>query len=127
MTAISEAAFQQQVEQLAGFYGWQHRYHAPDNRPVQTRGGRVRKQRVTPGFPDLCLVRVTGDVGELVFAELKVGRNRPTAEQLAWLRALRACGVEAYCWTPDDFDGLHERLARGRAQVEPLYRAGKAT
>jgi hypothetical protein len=52
-----------------------------------------------PGFPDLVLVRD----GRIVFAELKVGRNRTTAAQDAWLAALRRCGLTAVVWRPEDW------------------------
>lgn len=120
---LSEAAFQRQVEQLAGFYGWRG-YHTHDSR------------RSAAGFPDLVLVRGP----ELLFSELKTNHGRPTAEQRAWLEALGVVGdavrryvaetggaqavgyledvgepaVEAHLWRPREFDELHARLARGR-------------
>ena len=122
--AGGEAAFQQQVEQLAAFYGWRT-YHTHDSR------------RSTPGFPDLVMVRGP----ELVFAELKTNTGRTTPEQDAWLaelelvasglRALRslvpdgaplvpAATVDVYVWRPADWDTLQRRLARGRNLVPAL-------
>jgi hypothetical protein len=121
--ALSEAAWQGQVEALARFYGWLV-YHPPDNRPVDGRG---RRQRTTRGFPDLTLVRGA----ELIFAELKRDTTYPDADQRAWLDALRqvadavdwAAGVDGpainvYVWRPRDFDDVQARLARGR-QIVP--------
>ncbi len=101
----SEAHFQRQVEQLAGFYGWGLRYHTFDSR------------RSAKGFPDLVLVRPP----ELLIVELKGERTRVTAEQREWLDALELCGLEVHLWRPSDFDDLHARLARGRHRVEPEY------
>lgn len=144
MKAGSEAVFQQQVEQLAAFYGWDLVFHAPDNLPRQTRSGRVRKQHVTPGFPDLVMVRGP----ELLFAELKAEKGRLSAAQKAWIAALTVVqraveqlargpygdgrlegpppAVEVHVWRPSDWDALHARLSRGRHQIEPIYRAGAA-
>lgn len=110
----SEAAFQQQVEQLAALYGWRW-FHAPDNIPRQTHGGRTVKQRVTPGFPNLILVRD----GDLIAAELKAEKGRATVDQLEWLHELEAVpGVETYVWRPSDFDEINARLSRGRHRLE---------
>lgn len=113
----TEAPFQQQVTQLARFYGWDLIFHAPDNIPRQTRSGRVVKQHVAPGFPDLVMVRQP----ELLVVELKAEDGRVSKDQVIWLNALAACGVETHIWKPSDFDELHERLARGRHQLAPLY------
>lgn len=106
LQAGTEAAFQQQVEQLAGFYGWTLQYHTHDSRRSQ------------PGFPDLVLLRPP----EALFVELKGVATRVTREQRVWLDALQDCGLEVYLWRPKDFDAMHARLARGRTQVQPLYR-----
>lgn len=81
----SEAAWQAKVEGLARFYGWRI-FHAPDNRPVRARSGRTYVQNVTPGFPDLVLLRPP----ELIFAELKTDKGRVKPEQEEWLADLRA-------------------------------------
>lgn len=139
----TEALFQQQVEQLAGYYGWRF-FHAPDNRPVRSRRGRTYVQDVKAGFPDLVLVRGP----ELVFAELKTDTGRIKAEQTEWITDLQAVSasvtalaehaqdqprmrrliaahglpcVEVYLWRPADFDEIVERLARGRHLVRPDY------
>lgn len=119
----SEAAFQRQVLNLAEFYGWRS-YHTHDSRRSQ------------PGFPDLVLVRDT----ELIFAELKTEKGRVRPEQRDWLISLQVVSsavevavapdghldgapcVDVYLWRPSDFDQINARLARGRAQLQPLYR-----
>lgn len=133
---MTEAQFQTQIENLAAMYGWRH-YHAPDNRPIRTKTGRVIKQRVVAGFPDLVLVRDQ----ELIFAELKLDKGRPSPAQVEWIAALDNVGaavrraanhsglgpayvsVDVYLWKPGDFDDIHARLARGRVRHEPTYRA----
>lgn len=45
----------------------------------------------------------TFSTGRLVYAELKVAKNRPTPAQEMWLAALRKSGVEVYVWYPEDF------------------------
>lgn len=107
MRAHSEAAWQVQVQNLATYYGWKH-YHAPDNRPVRSASGRVQKQSVVPGFPDLLLIRVP----EIVIAELKTDKGRVTPEQNEWLEQFRACGIEAHIWRPKDHDVVVARLTR---------------
>lgn len=107
MRANSEAAWQVQVQNLASYYGWSY-FHAPDNRPVRTAGGRVQKQNVVPGFPDLLLIRVP----QIVVAELKTDKGRVTPEQSNWLERFRACGVEAYVWRPKDYNAVLARLSR---------------
>jgi hypothetical protein len=123
--ALTEAQWQAQVVGLAGFYGWRV-YHTHDSR------------RSAPGFPDLVLVRPP----ELIFAELKGESTRVTPDQEAWLTDLRLVGdavqedeavcfgegigpyppptVDVYLWRAPDLDPVHERLARGRAQHNPI-------
>lgn len=127
MKAGSEAAFQQQVLNLAELYGWRA-YHTHNSRRSQ------------PGFPDLVLIRGP----ELIFAELKTDKGRLRPEQEAWIAELERVhiavqnaasaaqrlaeptlelpAVDVYLWRPSDFDELHARLARGRHQLPALYR-----
>jgi hypothetical protein len=96
---VNEAAFQSQITDLAGAYGFVLQYHTFDSR------------HSAEGFPDLWLVREPPRIARLVVAELKVGRNRPTAAQMRWIAALTAAGIEAYIWYPDDFDEIVKILA----------------
>jgi len=50
------------------------------------------------GFPDLV---ITGR--RVAYRELKVGRNKPTAEQDAWLAALTDAGQDAGVWRETDW------------------------
>lgn len=102
MKAASEAAFQQQVLNLATLYDWAS-YHTHDSRRSQ------------PGFPDLVLVRD----GDLIFAELKTETGRVRPDQARWLAMLENVqGVDVYLWRPSDFDAINARLSRGRHQLE---------
>jgi hypothetical protein len=96
--AGGEAAFQQQVLNLAGFFGWDLTYHTHDSR------------RSHKGWPDLVLCRPP----ELLVVELKAEKTRVTNDQLAWLAALDACGIETYLWRPADLPAIQARLSRAR-------------
>lgn len=121
MKAGSEAQFQQQIVQLAGFYGWGPMYHAP----AGGKQGRVDREQIGSGFPDLVLVREHETArNEVLFWELKGAKTYITPAQHRWIDALVGAGLEAAIYRPCDFDVMHERLARGRVKTEPLYRAG---
>ena len=105
---LSEAQFQSQVVRLAHLRGWKVAHFRRVR--VQRRNGSVYYE--TPvaadgaGFPDLILSR--GD--RLVAAELKVGRNQPTAEQSAWGWALIRGGVMWHVWRPELWTDIEETL-----------------
>jgi hypothetical protein len=101
--AITEQQFQQQVLELARLLGWRSAHF----RPAQTvRGWRTPVSGDGAGFPDTLLVRRD----RLVAAELKSAKGKAAPEQLAWLEALAAAGVECFLWRPDDFDQIAETL-----------------
>lgn len=93
---LTEKEFMAQVVALAGLCGWKV-YHTYDSR------------RSVAGYPDLTLIR--GRV--LVVAELKVGRNKLTPEQAAWVAAFEGAGIPAYLWTPDSWDDIEAVLVGG--------------
>jgi hypothetical protein len=95
MTRLTEAAFQQQVQELAAYYNWELQYHTRDSR------------RSNPGWPDLVLCRPP----EILFIELKAEKTRVTKEQHRWVQALCECGLEVYIWRPGDWDEIQARLA----------------
>ena len=103
-----EADFQQAVIGYARQRGWKVAWFRPVR--VQRKDGSVYHE--TPvgadgkGWPDLVLVRA----GEIIFAELKVGRNTASEEQIAWLDALRETGAAAGVWRPADWDTILEVL-----------------
>lgn len=85
--AISEAAWQSRVLDLARLCAWRA-FHDHDSR------------RNAAGLPDLLLVRAD----RLVAAELKAERGRLRRPQQEWLAALdRVPGIEAYVWRPSDW------------------------
>lgn len=94
---LTEKQLQAAVIDLARALGWRVAHFR--SVPVK-RGPSVRWE--TPvaadgaGFPDLVLVR-EGD--RVVFAELKVGANKPTAAQQGWLTALRRAKASVCVWT----------------------------
>ena len=59
------------------------------------------------GFPDLLLVRGR----KIIVAELKVGKNKVTPEQMLWLDAFATAGVEAHIWRPENWDKINEVLS----------------
>ena len=91
--SISEKEFMQAVIDLAKRNGWLV-YHAHDSR------------KSTAGFPDLVLVR--GAI--LIFAELKVNKNRPDANQQAWLDAISETPARSFIWRPEYWLKIEEIL-----------------
>lgn len=101
---LSEDDFTAQVLAYAKAMGWRTAHF----RPAQTaRGWRTAVQGDGKGFPDLVLVRE-----RTVVAELKVGCNVPSAEQLAWIKAFVGARVEAYMWWPEDWPEIEKVLKR---------------
>lgn len=100
---ITEAMFTDQVLELAGILGWTTAHFRP---AMTTHGWRTPVQGDGKGFPDLILCRRD----RLVVAELKVGRNKVTADQLHWLDSFKAAGAEVFVWTPADWDEITGEL-----------------
>ena len=100
----TEAGFTKAVIDLAKVNGWLTAHF----RPAMTRAGKwiTAVQGDGKGFPDLVLVRGT----RLIFAELKVGKNKPTPEQFEWLARLMGAGAECYVWRPEQWDEIVARL-----------------
>jgi hypothetical protein len=62
---------------------------------------RMKAEGVRAGVPDMCLPVARGPHHGL-FLEMKVGRNKPSADQLWWIEQLRAQGYYCqvcYDWT----------------------------
>jgi hypothetical protein len=100
---VTEAEFTKTVIAFAKLRGW---------RVLHIRPGRTSKGWRTPvqgdgvGFPDLLLLK-----GErIVVIELKVGKNRATPEQSAWLDAFHAAGAVARVFHPDDWERIEALL-----------------
>lgn len=94
---LTEKQLQHGVIELARTLGWRCAHFR--SVPVK-RGGTVRWE--TPvaadgaGFVDLVLVR---EADRVIFAELKVGSNKPTAAQQGWITALRRARANVFVWT----------------------------
>lgn len=100
---MNEADFTRLVMDIAKLGGWM---------AVHIRNVKVGDKYIVPyqgdtGLLDLILAR--SDRGVLL-VELKVGKNKPTAPQGAWLAAV---GVAGRLWYPSDLDAIRaELLAR---------------
>lgn len=92
---MTEKDFQAQVVQIAKLNKWLV-YHTYDSRKCE------------PGFPDLVLVREN-----VLFAELKVGNNKPTPAQRHWLSKLAEAGAWVQIWTDDMMDIIKVILETG--------------
>ena len=106
---ITEAELQNTIIQAARAYGWLV-YHTHDSR------------RSSPGFPDLVLVHPARR--RLIFAELKVGRYKISADQKQWLDALlQVENAEVHLWRETDIDVAISLLAVTRQERErpPLF------
>ena len=106
-STLSEGDFQNTVIELAEWHKWRI-YH------VAKVKGQLRSE-TSKGFPDLVFARP----GRLVFAELKLEGEEPTANQLIWHALLRAVGEEMYVWRP-------YRLARDRRGAAVTPRPGSS-
>lgn len=91
MTAlkITEKQLQKRVVDAANLMGWTV-FH-----PRYSIGS-------DPGYPDLTLV--SPDLRAVLWLELKVGKNRPTVTQAAWLRTLHRAGQRVAVIRETDHD-----------------------
>ena len=88
--ALTHEGFQNQIIGVAKWNGWMV-YHTHNSR------------RSTKGFPDLCMARR----GRIVFAELKVGKDRPFPAQKEWFLELsKNAHVRVCLWFPHDWEDL---------------------
>lgn len=88
----TEKQFQEVIRQAALAAGWIY-YHPQIS------------LHNTPGFPDTTLVRLdpSGAGARLLFAELKMPGQDPSAAQQRWLAALgHVTTVQTFLWRPDD-------------------------
>ena len=110
---MRESEFQRQVIDLARLYGWRCA-HFRSARQLRQDGSTYYSTPVQAdgaGWPDLILCRPP----RLIAAELKVGRNKVTAEQREWLKAFARCDVEICVWRPEDWDEVERTLRREEA------------
>jgi hypothetical protein len=106
---MTEADLQDVIVTLARLRGWLVAHF----RPARTeRGWRTPVAADGAGFPDLVLVHP--ERGRLVVAECKSDRGRVTADQMRWLAAFSAAGVETHIWRPEDLTDPVEDSPIGR-------------
>lgn len=104
---LSEREFTERVIAFAR----QHLWRVAHFRPARVRRGG-KEVYETPvaadgkGFPDLVLVRR----GELIVAELKVGKNKTTPEQVQWLDDFRETGCASGVWRPEQWPEIQRAL-----------------
>ena len=101
---MNHGEWQQQVTDMAAVYGWQFLH-------VRKSIGKGKRWQTTTnirGWPDLLLWKAgMGFVG----LELKVGKDKPTPEQLAVLDTLEAAGAKALVAYPEDLAALQALFA----------------
>lgn len=92
---MTEAEFQEWLRQLAKLTGWMY-YH-------------THRSRFSPaGFPDAILLKD----GWGIAAELKVGKNAATEEQVVWIAEFsRVPGFRGFVWHPKDRPFIEEHLS----------------
>jgi len=92
-------------------------FHIPnEGKRSQWTGARMRSEGLKSGVPDLCLpVARSGYHG--LYIELKAGKNKPTANQLAWLEALEAQGYKtAVCYGWEAAKNVIEAYLKAREE-----------
>lgn len=98
--SISEAEFTRQVVLLFSLHGWK----VCHIRPAKTARGWRTALEGHKGLPDIIAARG----GVIIMAELKVGKNKPTADQAEWLEA-----SGSPVWRPEDWDSIVEVATEG--------------
>lgn len=97
----NEQTFLRQVINLAKLNGWKTAHFGASVKVV----GKDRHfvgDKDSAGFPDIVAVKS----GRVLYAELKVGKNKPSPNQQAWMGALADAGEEMYLWYPSDWDEI---------------------
>ena len=110
---MTETAFTTELLKWAKVYHWRS-FHVRNS----GYGGNTFVQG-DRGFPDLVLVRPP----RLIFAELKVGKNKTTVDQQRWLIDLdlvaaqateyNKIGIETYVWKPEQWSEILTILSKG--------------
>ena len=102
MPRLTEAQFTTQVIALFRLNGWMVSHF----RPARTAKGWRTAIQGDAGFGDIVAARR----GRKIMAELKVGRNIASPDQILWLWAW---GNDAFVWYPQDWDKI-QAVAEGR-------------
>lgn len=98
---MTEQQFTNELLKWAKAYGWK-RFHTRTSGRM-SNGKAIPTTQGDKGFPDLVLLRGK----RLLFAELKVGKNKPSDEQLAWIAALDDIHtVEVHLWRPEQWSQI---------------------
>lgn len=101
---ITEAEFTRQVLEYAKLKGWRTAHF----RPARTaKGWCTAVQGDGVGFPDIIFIRRT----DMLVAELKVGRNNVSTEQMEWLASFQWAGHDSYVWKPSNWAEIQTRLS----------------
>jgi hypothetical protein len=107
---VTEASFQQQVIELAGWLRWHH-LHV---RRSIGKGRRWTTATNVVGWPDLLLWHEHQH--RVIAAELKSETGHATPEQLAVLASLANAGIETFLWRPSDWDAIARTLSPQRRE-----------
>ncbi len=92
---ITEKQWEQTIHDLARRLGYKY-YHT------------YRSRFSEPGYPDCTLVKD----GMVIFAELKIGKNKPTVAQQEWLDALsQNKNIKTHVWYPEQFEEIVKILS----------------
>jgi hypothetical protein len=101
---ITEAQFQAAILDMARWFGWRT-FHP---RTIKSfTGHHLTAYQGEAGFPDLVLAHSKRGV---LFAELKVKRNKLSAGQELWREVLEHAGAEYHLWRPEDWAAIETRL-----------------
>jgi hypothetical protein len=100
---MNEAAWQQQVVDLARLTRWLVHHTRPARRADGTWSTPIQGD---PGFPDLVMIRGS----RVLWVELKSDTGRLTTDQMAWRDRLLLAGQEWYCWRPRDWPKVQKTL-----------------
>ena len=110
---MTEDIWQAQVVELARILGWQYLH-------VRRSIGKGRKWATTTnviGWPDLLLWHPKHGFAAI---ELKVGRNRVTAEQVEVLRSLERAGARILVAYPSELPAVQALLTGQLEDVEAV-------
>ncbi len=111
MLTITEQQFTNYVLAYAKSLGW--RCHHVRTSGRMSNGVAIPTVQGDKGFPDLVMVGTGTNAHRIIFAELKVGKNKPTPEQDRWLGLLGGRNaIECYLWRPADWSDILKVLMR---------------
>ena len=81
----------------------------------------LKRQGVKAGVPDLCLAVPRGAYHGL-YIKLKVGTNKPTENQLAWLKLLKQHGYAvAVCYSAEEAKDVIDKYLNQKAGEKKIW------